>query len=116
MRYGYRLRTVASGAEVLSDEVWVDVPARVLLGIERTGQNPLAGPLRVTFTLPAAAPATLALFDVQGRVVITRDVGSLGVGRHSLDWSSSDRIASGIYLLRLTQGGQSVSTKVALLR
>ena len=116
MRYGYRLRTVESGAEVLSDEVWVDVPARVLLGIERTGQNPVAGPLRVTFALPAAAPATLSLFDVQGRLVITRDVGSLGVGRHSLDWSSSDRIASGIYLLRLTQGGQSVSTKVALLR
>jgi hypothetical protein len=114
MRYGYRLRAMVNGAEALSDEVWVDIPARVLLGIERTGPNPLAGPLEVTFTLPAEAPATLALFDVQGRLVMMRDVGSLGVGRHSIAWPS-DRIASGIYLLRLTQAGHSVSTKVALL-
>jgi hypothetical protein len=115
MRYGYRLRAMVNGAEILSDEIWVDIPARLNLGIERTGPNPLAGPLDVTFTLPEGSPATLALFDVQGRLVMTRDVGSLGAGRHSLAMPSSTRIASGIYLLRLTQAGKSVSTKVALL-
>jgi hypothetical protein len=115
-RYGYRVRAVVGGAESLSDELWVDVPAHVSLGLEGARPNPIAGKLRVTFSLPTTSPATLTLYDVQGRALMTREVGPMGLGRHSVDWSSADPLANGIYLLRLTQAGQSVTTKVALMR
>jgi hypothetical protein len=116
VRYGYRLRRVVSGAESVSGELWLEVPGRVFFGVERIRPNPVAGNLRVTFALPGSAPATLTLFDVQGRVVMTREVGALGLGRHSIDWAAADGLANGIYMLRLTQGGSAVTTKVTMLR
>lgn len=115
-RYGYRLRANRSGVASLSEEVWVDVPTALALGLERTSPNPTPRDLTVDFALPSREPATLDLFDIQGRVVMTREVGSLGRGRHHFRWTPEGRIANGAYVLRLTQGGRSVTTKVTILR
>jgi len=78
--------------------------------------NPSAGKLRVAFTLPDGQPAVLEAFDVTGRRIVSREVGSLGAGRHVVELTSEKPIAAGMYLLRLTQNGRSLAIKVALTR
>lgn len=115
-RYGYRVRVGAGDSEALSEELWVEVPAQVSFGLEGARPNPIAGSFRVTFMLPRAAPATLSLHDIQGRAVQSREVGGMGIGRHTVEWASGEPLANGIYLLRLTQEGRSVATQVAVLK
>ena len=78
--------------------------------------NPaLASRLSVEFALPDAAPARLDLMDVSGRRVATREVGALGAGRHVIDLAESRHLAPGLYLVRLTQGSNTRSVRVALI-
>jgi hypothetical protein len=75
--------------------------------------NPSRGALRVAITLPSAEPAVLEVFDVSGRRVASREVGALGAGEHIVDLSDG-RIATGWYLLRLTQGGRTAGAKAVV--
>lgn len=61
--------------------------------------------LTVRFALPSSAPATLALLDVAGRVVSSRQVGPLGAGVHSVDLAAGRRLVPGLYFVRISQGG-----------
>jgi len=89
-----------------------------LVGFALSGAypNPSVGKLRVAFTLPDGQAAVLEAFDVTGRRVVSRDVGSLGAGLHVVDLASEKPIAAGIYVLRLTWNGRSLAMKVALTR
>jgi len=70
-----------------------------------TGANPSRdGRLRLGLTLPTGAPARLEVLDVSGRRVLSRDVGSLGAGRHTVVLSAGGPLTAGIYLVRLSDG------------
>lgn len=115
MEYEYRLGAVLYGVEQFFGEVEVSVPLFTLRARPIAG-NPARHDLTLSFTLPVPAPARLQLFDARGRLIESRDVGSMGVGRHSLTLGSDSRLASGIYVVRLTQGSKTFSSKVAFLR
>ena len=67
--------------------------------------NPTRGDrLSVEFVLARAGAARLELLDVAGRLVIGREVGALGIGRHQVDLAARARLTPGLYLVRLTQG------------
>ena len=87
---------------------------RLEFGLHRVSPLPARGPLRVEFSLADGQPATLELLDVAGRRIVTRDVGSLGPGRHGLEMRAD--LPAGIYLLRLTQGGRVGMTKAVVLK
>ena len=103
--------------EPIAGEVEVPSSAAGSLGLELGGArpNPSAGEMNVHFTLPDAAPATLELLDLAGRRLWRQDVGALGVGAHALRVSPG-RAPPGLYLLRLTRGTASLTTKVVRLR
>ena len=61
----------------------------------------------MAFALPEARAATLELFDVAGRRVWSRDVGSLGAGEHVVPLRDGPRSAPGLYLVRLRQGDKT---------
>jgi hypothetical protein len=75
--------------------------------------NPVIGPLTVSFSLESAAPAVLAVFDISGRRVLTREVGSSGPGWHSLRLGN---LPTGVYAVRLSQAGRAVSSRVVAIR
>jgi len=88
-------------------------PALALAGAR---PNPASGrALKVEFTLATADPARLELFDVAGRRVAAREVGSLGPGPHTLDLAAGKRIAAGIYVIRFSQGRAARTARVAVL-
>jgi hypothetical protein len=74
--------------------------------------NPVTGPLRVSFSLVEDAPATLAVYDVSGRLAASRRVSS-GPGWHTMTLGD---LPSGIFLVRLTQGQRHLSYRVAVMR
>jgi len=58
------------------------------------------------FTLPSAESATLEVLDITGRRVAQREVGSLGVGSHSVELREAAALPAGVYQVRLAQGGR----------
>jgi hypothetical protein len=72
--------------------------------------------LDVSFSLTGDAAATLELFDITGRLVTGRDVGSLGPGRSTVNLAAAGPVLPGVYLVRLSQGGRVRTARVVVLR
>jgi hypothetical protein len=115
-RYGYRLGVRQAGAEEFYAETWVTVPAHWRLALAPPAPNPAASRLAIAFTLPSAGPALLEVLDIGGRRVAKREVGALGAGQHVLTFSEAAGWRPGIYLVRLAQGGQALTTRVSIVR
>jgi len=65
--------------------------------------NPFRERFTVTLDLPQAGAARLEVVDVLGRVVRSRDLGVLPLGRHEVQLRTAD-LAAGPYLVRLVAG------------
>jgi len=93
-------------------------PGRISgLSIDDTGSNPArGGRLRVEFTLPSSEPARLDLFDIGGRRIAGESLDRFVAGSHQVEFGRDSRIVPGIYVLLLTQGAESRTRRVAVLR
>ena len=76
--------------------------------------NPARHGLVLRFALPSSAPATLELLDISGRRVMKREVGSMGAGSHAIELGSQS-VRPGLYFVRLRQGQEIRTARVALL-
>lgn len=114
-RYGYRLVYRDEGREAMTAEEWVTIPTpRFALAGARP--NPVAEDLVVEFSLPEGAPARLEVFDLAGRQVLTREVGSLGAGTHRVNFGPGRRLPAGVYHLVLIQKGNQAATRAVVVR
>jgi hypothetical protein len=69
------------------------------------GPQPFGGSTRLRFELPRAERVAIELFDVHGRLVGERIDGNWAAGRHEVPLNA-DRLASGVYLARMTAGSR----------
>ncbi len=76
--------------------------------------NPAREEIRVSFTLPGDGQATISLYDVTGRRIATENVGSLGAGSHVVTLRDRPE-RPGIYWLRVSQGAESATARVAFV-
>ena len=109
-RYAYRLQL---GGDV-TPEAWVDVPSGFALSLVGLQPNPAVNSMKIAFSLATDDSATLEVYSVKGRCVLRRQVGSLGVGNHVIDLRRDGDIRPGVYWLRLTQLGKTITTKGVL--
>ncbi len=72
------------------------------------------GRVTVEFSLPDGHSARIGLFDIAGRMVESRDVGSLGAGRHT--FALGRDLASGLYFVRLSNGQGTTQIKATVAR
>jgi hypothetical protein len=114
-RYAYRVAWTESGTEQFSAETWVDVPAAFTLTLEGAFPNPAVDALNVAFTLLRGEPATLALLDVSGRQIASREVGSLGAGRHLVRLDQPGRTPPGVYWIQLTQSERRLTKRAVVI-
>ncbi len=114
-QYAYRLAWTTAGTAYTSSETWVTVPP-LRLALVGAAPNPSPRGLAIAFSLPDAAPARLEVFDLFGRRVAARDVGTLGAGDHVLGLDASKSLRSGIYLIRLQRGSTSLTTRACVIR
>jgi hypothetical protein len=105
-----------SGTFSIGNVTGVDAGAQVEFALRVVRPNPTLENLQVSFGLPEARPAKLEVFNVSGRLVASREVGSLGVGFHMVTLGGRGALPSGVYLVRLTQGGRSLTTRAVIVR
>ncbi|MCK5786320.1 MAG: T9SS type A sorting domain-containing protein [Candidatus Sabulitectum sp.] len=77
--------------------------------------NPVSGTCAVNFTMPAAATATVAVYDLSGRIAATVHDGLLSEGQGSLSFDASS-LPSGCYTIVISSQTGSASTQVLVLR
>lgn len=79
-----------------------------------------AGPLRVSWTLPQAADATLEVLDLQGRRVATLAHGFEDAGEHESRWDGRGErgvsLPPAMYVLRLRASGAARTQRFVLVR
>lgn len=90
------------------------VAPRTSLALSAPQPNPARTRIGVRCTLAGDRPATLALYDVLGR--LRQRVTLAGAGEHAAVLDGLDREAPGVYLLRLAQGGEQRVARVAIVR
>jgi hypothetical protein len=82
--------------------------------------NPGSGAFSYSVALPRAGHALVAMYSVGGKLVRTLIDGDLPAGVHEYSWNSlggsGERLASGVYYVRLESEGVRRSQKFVLLR
>ena len=97
------------GLQVASGKM--TIPVRLSIALEGFTPNPIRETAEVVFTLAKAGPAQLELFDASGRRISRRDVGDLGSGRHVVRLSDKGGLPPGIYFVRLSRPGESITSR-----
>lgn len=114
--------TVSANATVLFSDPgnWLLEKTTFRVGVENATAAELAQPLAVVpsivrdrcnirYTLPAAGPADLSIYDAAGRKVRQLIAGNQRAGTHHIYWNGGDaqgqRLAPGIYFCRLDLAG-----------
>ena len=81
--------------------------------------NPFRARTALRFALPRPAHARVRVFDVSGRLVSTLVDERLEAGRHESVWDGHDqagnRVASGVYFVRMQAEGYGATRKVVRL-
>ena len=82
--------------------------------------NPFNPETTIGFTIPKSEHVTLDIFNINGQKVRTLVDEVKPAGQYSVRWNatsnSGERVASGVYLYRLTAGEYSTSRKMTLLK
>ncbi|MCP4570590.1 MAG: S8 family serine peptidase [FCB group bacterium] len=82
--------------------------------------NPFNPSTTISFNLDRAADINLDIFNILGQKVVTLLSGRHGAGAHTVIWdgvnAEGGEVASGVYLVRLSDERQYTSKKVVLMR
>ncbi|HYE95019.1 MAG TPA: T9SS type A sorting domain-containing protein [Rubricoccaceae bacterium] len=89
------------------------VPGRFAL--ERAYPNPFNPATTIRYSVGAAGPVRLAVYDVTGREVAVLVDGPLAPSVYEATFDASG-LASGVYVVRLAAGGQVLSHTITLLK
>lgn len=90
---------------------------RPALALRIVGSQPSAFAPEVEFvTVPGESRAKLELFDVTGRRVWSRDLGSLVAGAHRVRVAEGMPLPAGVYAVRFVSGTEVRSARAVVLR
>jgi hypothetical protein len=90
-------------------------PLAAAARLDQNHPNPFNPATEIAFSLAAAGPARLAVYDLAGREVAVLVDGPLAAGEHRVSWRPQG-LASGVYLYRLVAGGLEQRGKCTLLK
>jgi len=96
------------------------VPEVAVVSLAPSLPNPFSGATTVRFSAPPGSRATIDVYDVAGRVVARLFDGVVRDGFEEVRWDTrggaGERVASGVYFIRMEAGGEVVTRKSVLLR
>ncbi len=114
-RYDYRLTYTEGTTPRTTADTWVAVPVAARFALAGARPNPARGALMVSLSLPSGSPARLELYDVNGRRVLEQDLAGAGPGDLSVRLTPDRPLRAGLYFVRLTQGGRSLTARACLV-
>ncbi|MCB0291467.1 MAG: T9SS type A sorting domain-containing protein, partial [Calditrichaeota bacterium] len=75
---------------------------------------------QIRFALPQAENVSLRIYDVAGQLIKTLISGNMDAGYYNIQWDGSNqygsKVASGIYLYRITAGSFVQTKKMILMK
>ncbi len=77
--------------------------------------NPFNPSTKISFAIPKVGNATLKIYDLLGKEVVTLVEGEMSPGNHEVIFDASG-LPSGIYVYRLTSGGFTDIKRMILLK
>jgi len=105
---------VGGGTPVAGD------PTPRTLAVTRVTPNPFNPRTKVAFDVPRSGPVSVRIHDMRGRVVRRLVNGDLDAGRHEVIWNGRDdagaAVATGVYLVRISDGSRTASAKLMLAK
>ena len=82
--------------------------------------NPLLSESMIQFDLSGESDVSADIYDVAGRRVQSLVTGRYGAGSHAVRWDGTDannnRVATGIYFVRVQTGDNAMTRKVVIVR
>ncbi len=85
-----------------------------------TAPNPFRSSATISFSVPSACTAKVSVYDVAGRLVKRLPDVACAAGPNQASWDGANgegqSVASGVYFVRVTAGGESAGGKVVRLR
>ena len=111
-RYFYRLRV----GDALTQETSVEIPLELAFALRGPRPNPARTDVLIEFSVPRALPVALALYDVQGRLQSRKELGRVDPGAHTVRFGDARDLSPGVYLLQLSQGDRSLTTRLLVMR
>jgi len=81
----------------------------------RVYPNPSVNNLKISFVLEDGANSKINVYDLSGRLVVTRDFGKLTKGKHELPVAISS-LNNGTYILQLVTGDTITTDKIVILK
>ena len=111
-----------SAFSLLSPAGTTDVPGAGVtsLALAPPWPNPAKREAELTFALPIAGPASLRIYDGQGRLVRDLVRGERPAGRQSAHWNGRDEgghaVGSGVYFARLSAAGRTIEVRFSMTR
>lgn len=109
----------ATWAPLRSETIALDGSTSAVLSLS-AHPNPFNPIAHLRYALPKSGPARLVVYDLSGRELICLNEGTLPTGQFVLTWDGRDAagqvLPSGVYFARLELPGQSVTTKLVMLR
>ena len=117
--YRLTLLTGTAGFIARASEAALSIPLR--FSVEPNAPNPFLRATRIRFGTPTAARVSAEVYSVSGqRVATLLDSAEFAGGYHSVVWDGTAyggrRAASGVYLLRLSAGGEIRTLHLVLVR
>jgi hypothetical protein len=111
---GYSVKVHTSGVSAVSDAL------PKIMAIASIAPNPFNPRTTISFDVGRSGPVRLGIFDVRGRLVQDLVTGTLAPGRHQTVWDGRDRsgraAAAGVYFVRMTGEGKSLTAKMVLAK
>ena len=99
-----------------AEDLSVDEPSVPLqFSMSQNYPNPFNPTTTIQFSVATHGGAFLQVFDITGRLVTTLLDEELPSGKYSMVWDASN-VASGIYIYKLTSGGETLSKIMILLK
>jgi hypothetical protein len=111
---------IARWSDPASTDVAIGAAGEGAVSLAAPRPNPVRGSTTIEYALDRAMTIDLTVYDAAGRVVATLANGSAAAGAHQVSWDSRNRdgdlVAAGLYFVRLTSDGGTVSRKFVVNR
>jgi len=83
--------------------------------LDQNYPNPFNPSTSISFSMAQTADVTLTVYDVLGRNVVTLVNGQKAAGRHTVTFDASS-LTSGVYMYRITNGIETVTRTMLLMK
>jgi len=111
---GYSDKVHTGGVSAVSN------PLPKIMAIASIAPNPFNPRTTIQFDVGRSGPVRVGIYDVRGRLVQDLVTGTLAPGRHQTVWDGRDRggraAAAGVYFVRMTGEGKSLTAKMVLAK